>query len=63
MGARIVSFEIPTNLVDESELLAVQLGIPMSELACRAFTEYVWTIQVTSRGERFTAQTDGSEEE
>jgi len=53
MQRRMVSFEIPSELVGEAEMLAVQLRMELTELACRAFTEYLWQVRTTPKGHRF----------
>jgi len=50
MQGRMVTFEIPTELVSEAEILAVQLRVELSVLACRAFTEFLWEVRTTTRG-------------
>jgi len=52
MQGRIVSFEIPAELVSEAEILAVQMRMELRELACRAFTEHLWQIRTTAHRHR-----------
>ena len=50
MQRRMVTFEIPSDLVSEAEILAVQLRVELSVLACRAFTEFLWEVRTTTHG-------------